>query len=422
MESVLFKDAWVLGTGVADVGVRDGRIALVGRASPEDHYDRTIAADKFALLPGFINTHGHAAMTLLRSVADDLPLKSWLEEKIWPLEARLDSDRVYWGTMLAIAEMIRGGTTTFTDMYFFEDAVARAAEETGIRAVLSRGLVALGPNFNTALAESRDFVRSWQGRAGGRITTQLGPHAPYTCPQPHLDRILELAAELGVPLQIHVSETPGEVEGSYKQYGKSPVEVLEEAGMFKFPVLAAHCVNISSKDADILARYDVRVAHNPTSNLKLGSGIAPVPELLAKGVTVGLGTDGAASNNNLDMLEEMRLAALIHKGVNNDPTLISAAGALDMAMRSGARALFLEGETGWISEGLKADLILIDLDKPHLTPRHNLEAHLVYSAQSADVSLVMVDGVILMENGRLTKMDEERVLFEAAGCAREIAQ
>lgn len=418
MESVLFRGAHVLGLGPADVGVRDGRIDLVGAGREED-YDRVIPAENCALLPGFVNTHGHAAMTLLRSVADDLPLKQWLEEKIWPLEAKLNADRVYWGTMLAIAEMIRGGATTFTDMYFFEDAVARAAEETGIRAVLSRGLVALGPNFAQAMAETREFVRAWQGRGQGRITTMVGPHAPYTCPQPHLAEVLDLARELNLPLQIHLSETPGEVEDSYRQFGKSPVAVLEEAGMFELPVLAAHCVNLSEEDVDILARRDVRVAHNPNSNLKLGSGIAPIPALLARGVTVGLGTDGAASNNNLDMLEEIRLAALIHKGMHNDPTLISAGQALEMATAMGARALFLE-DVGAIRQGLKADLILLDLDKPHLTPRHDLEAHVVYSAQSSDVVLVMVDGRILLEDGQLTTIDEERVLFEAARSAREL--
>lgn len=419
MESLLFTGAHVVGIGPADVGVRDGYIDLVGKGQ-KDQYQRVIAADNCALLPGLVNTHGHAAMTLLRSVADDLPLKQWLEEKIWPLEGKLTTDRVYWGAMLAIAEMLRGGTTTFTDMYFYEDEVARAVEETGIRAVLSRGLVALGPNFHQAMVETRDFVGTWQGRGGGRITTQVGPHALYTCPQPHLAKVLDLAREVQRPLQIHLAETPGEVEDSFRQYGKSPVAVLEEAGMFELPVLAAHCVNLNEEDMDILARHDVRVAHNPNSNLKLGSGIAPIPALLAKGVTVGLGTDGAASNNNLDMLEEVRLAALVHKGVHNDPTLVSANQALGMATAMGARALFLEDEIGRIEEGLKADLVLLDLNKPHLTPRHNVEAHIVYSAHGSDVTLVMVDGKVLLEDGKLTTIDEERVLYEAARCAKEM--
>jgi len=421
MKSVLFEDAWVPGHGQTDVGVRDGRIDLVGTGNAET-YERVIEAGKYALMPGFVNTHGHASMTLLRSVADDLPLKEWLEQRIWPLEDKLDEHRVYWGTMLAITEMLKGGTTTFTDMYFYMDAVARAVEETGIRAVLSRGLVALGPGFDQALAEGRKFVQTWKGKAQGRINTHLGPHAPYTCPPPHLSKVMDLATELQIPLQIHISEAPGEVEDSFQQYGKSPVAVMEDAGLFDFPVLAAHCVNIDGADIDILANHDVRVAHNPTSNLKLGNGIAPIPALLKKGVTVGLGTDGAASNNNLNMLEEIHLAALIHKGVGNDPTLISASQALDMATGMGARAVFLEDEIGAVREGLKADLILIDLDKPHLTPRHEIEAHIAYSAQAGDVSLVMVDGNILVENGELTGIDEERVMFEAARCAREMKE
>ena len=418
MESVLFKGPWVAGAGPADVGVREGKIVLVGAAAAEDCYDRVIPAADCALIPGLVNCHGHAAMTLFRGIADDLPLKPWLEERIWPLEARLTADCVYWGSMLAIAEMIRGGTTTFTDMYFFEEQTARAAAETGMRAVLSRGIVA-GPNMQNSLAESRQLAADWQGAAGGRITIQLGPHALYTCPPAQLAPVIDLAAELGLALQIHLAETKGEVEEAYARYGKSPVAVLEEAGLFQLPVLAAHCVHVSQEDIGILARRDVRVSHNPASNLKLGSGIAPVPHLLSQGVTVGLGTDGAASNNNLDMFTEMRLAALIHKGIHNDPTLVPAGVALEMATSMGARALFLEN-VGSIREGMKADLTLIDLEKAHLAPRHNTEAAIAYAAHASDVTFVMVDGQILLEDGRLTTMDEERVIFEAQRCLRAI--
>jgi 5-methylthioadenosine/S-adenosylhomocysteine deaminase len=418
MESILLKGPWVAGAGIADVGVRDGKIVLVGTAVAEDCYDRVIPAADCALIPGLVNCHGHAAMTLFRGIADDLPLMPWLEERIWPLEARLTADCVYWGSMLAIAEMIRGGTTTFTDMYFFEEQTARAAAETGMRAVLSRGIVA-GPNMQNSLAESRQLAEDWHGAAGGRITIQLGPHALYTCPPATLAPVLDLAAELGLALQIHLAETRGEVEESLTRYGKSPVAVLEEAGFFQLPVLAAHGVHISQEDIGILARRDVRVSHNPASNLKLGSGIAPVPDLLSQGVTVGLGTDGAASNNNLDMLLELRLAALIHKGIHNDPTLVPAAAALEMATSMGARALFLE-DVGSIREGMKADLILVDLNKAHFSPRHNPEAAIAYAAHASDVALVMADGQILLEGGRLTTIDEERVIFEAQRCIRAI--
>ena len=419
MDSVLFKGAWVVGRDTVDVGVRHSRIDLVGSGDGRK-YSRVIEGKDFALMPGLVNTHGHAPMTLLRGVADDLPLKEWLEDKIWPLENNLNDDRVYWGTMLAIVEMLKSGTTTFADMYFFEEEIARAVAETGIRAFLGQGITALGPGYEAKLASAREFARDWQGAAEGRITTAIAPHAPYTCPQPYLGEIIAAAASLKLPLHIHLSESPGEVKDSYEQYGKSPVAVLEEAGLFDLPSLAAHCVNVDEEDIEILARHDVRVAHNPASNLKLGSGIAPVPALLAKGVTVGLGTDGAASNNNLNMLEEVRLAALIHKGLSNDPTLLPAVQVLEMATSMGARALFLEEDIGAIREGMKADLILIDLNKPHLTPRHEIEAHIVYSAQPSDVSLVMVDGKILLENGALTTIDEERVIFESNRCAREM--
>ena len=418
MESILFQGPWVAGAGIADVGVRDGKIDLVGAASPEDLYDRTIPAADCALIPGLVNCHGHAAMTLFRGIADDLPLKPWLEERIWPLEARLTADCVYWGSMLAIAEMIRGGTTTFTDMYFFEDQTARAVAETGMRAVLSRGIVA-GPNMQQALAESRQLTAAWHGTAGGRVTIQLGPHALYTCPPAQLALVLDLAAELGLALQIHLAETKDEVEDCFARYGKSPVAVLDEAGLFQLPVLAAHCVHVSQEDIGILARRDVRVSHNPASNLKLGSGIAPVPDMLSQGVTVGLGTDGAASNNNLDMFTEMRLAALIHKGIHNNPTLVPAGLALEMATSLGARALFLE-DVGLIQEGMKADLTLINLNKAHLAPRHNPEAAIAYAAHASDVAMVMADGQILLEGGRLTTIDEERVIFEAQRCIRAI--
>ena len=418
--SILFKGAWVPGIGIADVGVQDNRIAHVGTIPDPEIYQRVINAENHALMPGLVNTHGHAAMTLFRGAADDLPLMDWLQKVIWPMEAKLNGDHVYWGTMLAIAEMLRGGTTTFTDMYDFEEDVVRAVEDSGIRAVLCRGVVALGPGFEEKLLVSQNFAKTYNGAANGRITTTMAPHAPYTCPEPFMGQIIEAAREINSPLQIHISETHGEVKDSYDQYGKSPVEVLEESGLFQLPVLAAHCVALNDRDIDILAKYDVRVAHNPGSNLKLGSGIAPVSAMLAKGITVGLGTDGAASNNNLDMFEELRLAALLQKGVHQDPTLVNAQKALEMATQMGARAVFLDKEIGAIRPGMKADLIMIDLDKPHLIPRQNIEAHLVYSAQSSDVSLTMVNGKILMEEGNLTTMDEERVKYEAVRCVGEL--
>ncbi|MTI94291.1 MAG: amidohydrolase [Firmicutes bacterium] len=414
---ILFKNLLLAGSNQrTDLAVVDNRFAPL---EPEHTYDRVLDCSRHLALAGFINTHGHAAMTLLRGVGSDLPLQEWLEQWMWPLEAKLTEDDVYWGTMLAILEMLKSGTTTFTDMYFFEDAVARAVEESGIRAVLSRGLVGLGPDTLKKFDESVEFARTWHGAANGRITTMLGPHAPYTNTPESLGQVIAAARDLKLPLQIHLCETRKEVEDSLADYGKTPVEYVHDLGLFEVPVLAAHCVHVSERDIQLLADYDVRVAHNPGSNLKLGSGIAPLPALLAKGITVGLGTDGAASNNNLDMLRELRLAALLHKGTAEDPTLISADTALAMATEHGARALFLDS-LGKLEPGMKADMTLIDMDRPHLVPDSDPVAAVVYAAQASDVDLVMVDGKILVENGEVLSIDEEKILHEARRCARRL--
>ncbi|HZK25493.1 MAG TPA: amidohydrolase [Oscillospiraceae bacterium] len=397
----------------ADV-VIDGQIfSYVGPSQAwQEDFSQIIDGRDKVVAPGFVNAHSHAAMSLLRSYADDVPLMYWLEKRIWPIEARLKREDVYWGTKLALAEMIKGGTTAFADMYFFMEQVAEAVEEAGMRAVLCRGLVGVGQEAESGLEESKHFVQRWHGRADGRITTMLGPHAPYTCPPDYLKRVLALQEELQVPIHIHLAETTDEVEDIRKQYQLTPVQLLKDVGLLDRPVLAAHCVHLTEDDMDILKAYDVHVAHNPGSNLKLGSGVAPVPDLLSRGITVGLGTDGAASNNNLDMMEEMRLAALLHKGVRMDPTVITAAEALMLATSESAKAIFLD-QVGKITEGMKADLILVDLHQPHLTPRHNIIAHLVYAAQPSDISIVMVDGKVLCENGRLTTLDEDEIIYQA---------
>lgn len=405
----------------ADVVIDQESITYVGAQKEwSEQFDKVINGRGKLLSPGFVNAHGHAAMSLLRSYADDVPLMYWLEKRIWPIEAKLKREDVYWGSMLAIVEMLKGGTTTFTDMYFFMDQVAEAAEESGIRAVLSRGLVGIGEMADKGLEESEQFVQTWQGR-GGRITTMLGPHAPYTCPPDYLKRVMTLQEKLNVPIQIHLSETTDEVERIRKQYGVSPTVLLKDTGLFTKPVLAAHCVHLTDEDMDILKEFNVHVAHNPGSNLKLGSGISPVPDMLGRGITVGLGTDGAASNNNLDMMEEMRLAALLHKGSRMDPTAITARDALAMATRESAKAVFLD-DVGVMAAGMKADLIMLDLHKPHLTPQHDLVAHLVYAAQPSDITMVMVNGNILVEDGNLITMDQENIMFQAQQRAMNLVQ
>ncbi|RDV83603.1 amidohydrolase family protein [Ammonifex thiophilus] len=405
------------------IAVEDGRIAYVGPAeeAPSDFRpNRVLRGPNFVALPGLVNAHTHAAMTLFRGYADDLPLKRWLEEAIWPLEAKLRGEDVYWGTLLACAEMLLGGTTTFADMYFFMDEVAEAVDKSGMRASLARGLIGTLPGADKALKESEEFVRRWHGGAGGRVTCMLGPHAPYTCPPAYLEEVVGLAEKLRVGIHIHVSETAHEVEEIRRQYGCSPVEMLEKAGVFRVPVLAAHGVHLSREDMEILARYKAAVVHNPESNMKLASGIAPVTELLAAGVTVALGTDGAASNNNLDMWEEMRTAALLAKVSCKDPEALPAYQALEMATLGGAKALGLADQIGTLEVGKRADIVLVDLARAHLQPPHDPISHLVYAARASDVDTVIVDGRIVVEGGRLITLDLGEIMARCRESARRL--
>jgi len=400
--------------------IEDDKITALGCGQPPaGNYTKRIDASDHLVLPGFVNTHTHAAMTLLRGYADDLPLKEWLETKIWPLEDKLSAEDVYWGSMLAIVEMIKSGTTCFADMYFFVDQTARAVEESGLRAVLARGMVGVGPQAEKALEESQALVKEWSGRGQGRISFMLGPHAPYTCPPEYLQRVMRLAEELQVGLHIHIAETRGECENIKQAYGRTPVAHLEHLGLFNLPVLGAHCVHLTEEEIDILARHNVGVAHNPESNMKLASGIAPVPPMLQAGIAVGLGTDGASSNNNLDMLQEMRSCALLHKVNHFDPTVLPAYQALEMATVNGARALRLNC-VGTLAEGQKADIILVSLKEAHMIPRYDLIANLVYAAQAADVQTVIVNGKIIMENREIKTFDEAEVLRQAQQTARRL--
>ncbi|NLO89589.1 MAG: amidohydrolase [Clostridia bacterium] len=409
--SILFFDSEEeLSFSEGDVFVKGDIIESVGKKLDVEADVVIDGRDKVAL-PGFVNAHTHAAMALFRGYADDLPLDIWLNEKIWPVEAKLTPEDVYWGVKLALLEMIKGGITAYGDMYFFMDEEAEAVTEAGIRASLSVGLIAVAGDPSQKLREAEHFVSRWNGEAEGRITAMFGPHAPYTCPPGFLKEVVSAAKQYGVGIHTHLAETKKEVEDIYKLYGKSPVEVYEEAGVLDLHVLAAHCVHMTSRDMEILKNHGVFVVHNPQSNLKLGSGIAPVPEMLKKGIPVALGTDGAASNNNLDIFEEMRTAALLHKGVNLNPTLVTASEALKMATIWGAEALGLKN-VGKIEPGKKADIVLLDFNSPHLQPKIDHVAHIVYSAGSADVDTVIVDGKIIMKNGKVLTLDEEKIYQE----------
>ncbi len=410
MSEELKETPWFKG----DIYVEGDLIKEVGKElSPNNPHTTILDGQDTVVLPGFVNCHTHAAMTLLRSYGDDMPLMVWLSQRIWPREAHLTEEDIYWGTMLSILEMIKSGTTCFADMYFYMDQVARAVEETGMRASLSRGMIGLGDKGELALRESEEFVQKWHGKAQGRITCLLGPHAPYTCPPHYLKEVMALADRLGVGLHIHLAETRTEVEDIQKQYGMPPVKLMDSLGLFTDRhVLAAHCVHLTPEERAILIKHQVGIAHNPESNMKLASGVAPIPELIREGACVGLGTDGAASNNNLDLLEEMRTCALLHKVTAQDPTVLPAYQVLEMATRNGARVLGLD-KVGMIAPGQKADLIMVDLHKPHLTPLHDPVANLVYAAQSSDVRNVIIDGKIVMKDRQMVTIDEEKIIYEA---------
>lgn len=405
-------DNLVLEKGYIEVDGNCIQTVAEGKA-PDGQYDLTIDGTNQIALPGFINAHTHAAMTLLRGYADDMPLMEWLEKKIWPMEAKLTEEDIYWGTMLAAVEMIKSGTTCFADMYFFMDKAAEAVENSGMRAVLARGMIGVGPENQQALLDSRKLVQRWNNNDNGRIQFILGPHAPYTCPPDYMKQVIDLADELGVGIHIHLAETAAEVADSLRIYGKTPIAQMKDLGLFDRHVVAAHCVHLTEEDIGILAQYGVGVVHNPESNMKLASGIAPVPNLLKAGVPVALGTDGASSNNNLDMLQELHTCALLHKVNNLDPTILPAYQALQMATVNGAKALKLDDQTGTIETGKKADIILVKANGAHFIPRYDLIANLVYSGQASDVNTVIIDGQIIMQDRVIKTFNEEEVLEKA---------
>lgn len=402
----------------------DGAITYVGPAAglpeaaqPADLRE-TIDGAGMLLMPGMVNAHTHLAMTLFRGYADDMPLKPWLEEKIWPIEMKLTGEDVYWGSMLGIVEMLRAGVTCFNDMYhFFEDGT-RAAVDGGIRALPSGVLLGFVGDPLENLKKAVEFALRSRTE---RITPMLGPHAPYTCSDELLRAVRDAALEHGLAVHIHLSETQQEVADSVGAHGATPVRHLADLGLLDGHVTAAHCVHLTDEDTEILTEKRVGIAHCPGSNMKLASGFQPLPKLLEAGALVGLGTDGAASNNNLDLLEEARLAALLHKGFSGDPTVINAHQALRMATIGGAAAVGLEQQIGTLEVGKRADCILVNLQGAHTQPLFDVESQMVYAAQSSDVDTVIVDGEVLVKGGQLTRLDEAEVIARATACARRLA-
>jgi 5-methylthioadenosine/S-adenosylhomocysteine deaminase len=401
------------------VAIENGVITEVGEKTNETA-ETIIDAHGGIVMPGLVNTHTHAAMTLFRGYADDLPLSLWLEEHIWPAEAKLTDSDVYNGTLLACLEMIKSGTTCFNDMYFHMDETAKAVQETGIRATLSYGMIELGnkEKADAELKEGSRFVQRWHGKADGRITAMYGPHAPNTCSQEFLERVREKAREDGVKVHIHVLETEAELKEMKEKYGMCSIHMLNNIGFFDSEVVAAHCVWLSDGDIKILAERGVNISHNPASNMKLASGIAPVTKLLKNGANVCLGTDGCASNNNLDMFEEMKLAALLQKVSTMDPTALPAKEVLKMATVNGAKALGINA--GRICKGAFADIIIVDKNKAHMRPFYDAASHLVYSANGKDVMTTIVNGKVLMQDYKVLCMDELKVIEQASIAAENL--
>jgi 5-methylthioadenosine/S-adenosylhomocysteine deaminase len=401
------------------IAVKSGRIVAVARtAEIERGYAarEVINASGKVVVPGLINGHTHVPMTLFRGIADDLDLQDWLTKYIFPAEAKnVTEDFVRVGTRLGLAEMIRSGTTTYCDMYYFEDAIADETFKAGMRGVLGETLidfpVADNKTYEEGLVYVERFVKRWQGNA--LIIPAIAPHAPYTVSEAHLKAARAFSDRTGAPIVTHISETKREVDDSVKAKGASPIDYLNSIGFLNNRVVAAHVVWPTEEELKLLKKLGVGIVHNPQSNMKLASGVAPVPEMLRENLPVGLGTDGAASNNDLSLWEEMDSAAKLHKLISKDPKVVTAQEAFEMATIRGARALHLEKEIGSIERGKRADLVIVDLDALHQTPYYNIYSDLVYASKAGDVRTVIIEGRVVMRDRRLLTLNEETIKADA---------
>lgn len=407
------------------IGIRDNKIDYIGSGEHglESEYSKVIDCKGRTVMPGFVNAHNHLAMTMFRNYADDMKLMDWLFTKIFPLEDKLTEEAAYWASLLAMVEMIKGGTTTFADMYFFMESTVRAASESGMRAALSRGLQGESGDeeLDYRLRENLELYDRYHNSSNGRIKVMLGPHSVYTCGEAYLRKVVGKSRERGIPVQIHLSETKEEVKSCVEKHGSSPVRYLEAIELLDERTAAAHCVVVDDADIDILAAHNVNVVHNPGSNMKLASGVAPVVKMLEKGINVCLGTDGASSNNNLDMLEEIRMATYLQKVYTDDPTALPAEVVMRMATAGGAKALGFEN-AGMLTVGKTADIIVLNTEKAQYYPKYNIKSALVYSGSSSDVETVIIDGSLVMEGGHLITLDEERILYEAQKWASKLTE
>lgn len=413
--SLLIKDTTILSDSIQknSILIVDNKIQEIGDNLSVNDADVVINGHDKITMPGLINTHSHVAMTLLRGVGDDQDLQKWLNDYIWPREAKLNEDLVYAGSKLAMAEMIKTGTTMFNDMYFFMEETAKAVDESGMRALLGYGMIDLfdDEKRKSELKITENFINKCHNTANGRIQVSVAPHAPYTCSEDILIESKKLADKKNLKLHIHVSETQKEVDDLQKERNETPFEYLNNIGLLDENTIAAHGVWTTSDEMKILKEKNVSISHNPSSNMKLASGIAPVNDYIKNNVNVSIGTDGVSSNNNLDMFSEMKLTALLQKVDTLDPKVLPARSTFNMATKNGAKALGVNA--GEIKEGKLADIVLVDINVPHMTPNRNPLSNIIYSALGSDVDTVICDGKILLENKELKTINEKEVIEDA---------
>ena len=428
--TILIKNAFILNPNNFEnkkqsLLIKDDFIAEISDDIEDSKADKIIDAEGKILLPGLVNTHTHLSMTLFRGLADDLSLDSWLNDHIWPMEANLNGEYCYIGALLAAVELIKSGTTTLSDMYFYMEDVARAIDDAGLRAVLSYGMIDFGDTERrqAEIEQNLTLFKNCNGMADGRIKVFFGPHSPYTASEELLIKVRELADEYNMGIHIHVSETQKEIDDVLAEKGLRPFEYLEKIGFLGPDVLAAHCVWLSDEEIEIIKKHDVKVSHNPCSNMKLASGVSPVSKMIDKGICVSIGTDGASSNNNLDLIEELKTASLLQKVSTLDPKVLSSDEAIEMATIKGAEALGLDSEIGSVEVGKKADLILIDTNSANMVPdSSSLSSNVIYSANGSNVDTTICNGKILMENKKLTTLDEQEIYAKAKQAIKELKE
>lgn len=422
--SILIKNATIIASEIkkGSLLIEDDKIAIINENLNSNDADEVINGERKVLIPGLVNTHTHLSMTLMRGLADDLPLDVWLNEHIWPVEAHLEGSHCYAGALLAGLEMIKSGSTCCNDMYFNMDDVARALDKAGLRALITHCMLDNGDEEKRKqeMKETERVIEKHHDTARGRIKVAISSHSPYTCSEELLRWTREKADETGLKIHIHISETQNEVQIVQEAHGMRPFQYLDDIGLLGPDVISAHSIWPSDDELEIIKEKGVKISHNPLSNMKLASGIAPITEMVDKNICVSLGTDGAASNNNLDLFQEMKTSALLQKVHKMDPTVLPAEKVFEMATLGGATALGMQEEIGTIEVGKKADLTLVNMKAPHLTPYRNPISHLVYSTEGSDADTVICNGQILMREGEVQVLDEKEVLQQAEEATEDL--